>query len=219
MNLNFLQWGGEFPFLNCLKTAQGWALRDNTGYPEPNTLDSDGYPLTISNGGVYTVFFIPSQSQRPGNYYYWNGNGSIICLNGSKVSGSLTSSSGTGRYVFSTTDTRLVVGISAIGNPRITNLQVFHVNDEAAINAGEVFGVKFKQRLAEANFGVVRFLNWQSGNTTNVTLGHEKAYTYVFYQGYDDTGQISIAVSLHLRTMLIRSQLHQLGRGWWTKLL
>ena len=63
-------------------------------------------------------------------------------------------------------------------------LQVFHVNDEAPLNAGEVFGVRFKQRLIEANFGVIRFLNWQAGNSTNVTTwATRKPISYVFYAG------------------------------------
>src|SRR6266436_7194576 len=48
VNLNFLQTGGDFPFLNCLKTAQAWGLIDNSGPPEPNTLDPNGYPTSIS---------------------------------------------------------------------------------------------------------------------------------------------------------------------------
>ena len=186
INLNFLQIGGDFPFLNCLKTAQSWNLSDNSGLPDPNTLDSNGYPTSITHGGVYTVFFVPSQAERPGNYVItWSGNGTIVCgMSNNPVSGSKTSTNGSGRYVFSTTDTRFVVGISAIGSPAISNLQVFHANDEAALNAGEVFGAKFKQRLAEANFGVIRFLNWQSGNTTNVTTwATRKPLSYVFYSG------------------------------------
>ena len=35
VNLNFLQFGGDFPFLNCLKTAQSWNLSDNSGLPDP----------------------------------------------------------------------------------------------------------------------------------------------------------------------------------------
>src|SRR5438128_304629 len=66
VNLNFPQWGGDYPFLNCFKTAQQWSLCDNSGPPEPNTLDGDGYPLSISRGGVYTVHFVPSQAARPG---------------------------------------------------------------------------------------------------------------------------------------------------------
>jgi hypothetical protein len=186
VNLNFLQGGGDYPFLNCLKTAQNWGLMDNSGWPDPDTLDSDGYPISISHGGVYTVFFVPSQASRPGNYVItWNGNGTVFCgMSNTPVSGSKTSTNGSGRYVFSTTETRFVIGIQSIGTPRISNLQVFHINDETALNAGQVFGAKFKQRLVEANFGVIRFLNWQSGNTTNVTTwATRKPITHVFYSG------------------------------------
>ena len=186
VNLNFLQGGGDYPFLNCMKTGQNWTLIDNSGWPEPNTLDSDGYPTTITNGGVYTAFSVPSQASRPGNYVItWSGNGTIfVGMTNVAVSGSKTSTNGSGRYVFSTSATNFVIGISAIGNPRITNLQVFHASDEAALNSGQVFGVRFKQRLIEANFGVIRFLNWQSGNTTNVTTwATRKPTTYVFYSG------------------------------------
>lgn len=186
VNLNFLQIGGDYPFLNCLKTAQSWTYIDNSGPADPSTLDSDGYPTSISHGGVYTVFMVPTQAARPGNYVItWSGNGTIFCgMSNTAVSGSKSSVGGSGRYVFSTTDSRFSVGIIATGTPRLTNLQVFHVNDEAALNAGEVFGVKFKQRLIEAKFGVIRFLNWQSGNTTNVTSwATRKPTSYVFYSG------------------------------------
>ncbi|MEH2526197.1 hypothetical protein V1288_004106 [Bradyrhizobium sp. AZCC 2176] len=188
VNLNFLQGGGDYPFLNCMKTAQAWGHIDNSGPPEPSILDSEGYPTSIVHGGVYSVFFVPSQAQRPGNYVItWSGNGTIFCgMSNTAVSGSKTSTNGSGRYVFSTTDTRFVIGIKAIGTPYITNLQVFHVNDEAALNAGQVFSDKFKQRLAEANFGVVRFLNWQCGNNTNVTTwATRKPMSYVFYSGQE----------------------------------
>jgi hypothetical protein len=191
VNLNFLGNDGAYPFLNCMKTAQNWGLIDNTGWPDLSTLDSDGYPITIANpgrynSGVYTVFFVPSQANRPGDYVItWSGNGTIFCgMNNTPVSGNKTSTNGSGRYVFSTTDSRFVVGISAVGNPHITNMQVFYVNDEAALNAGQVFGARFKQRLMEANFGVVRFLNWQPGNVTNVTTwATRKPITYMTYLG------------------------------------
>jgi hypothetical protein len=184
VNLGFLGNSGDYPFLNCLKTAQNWSLSDDSGWPDPSTLDSDGYPTSISNGGVYTVFWVPSQASRPGNYVItWSGNGTISCnMPNTPVRGSKTSYHGSGRYVFSTTVSRFVIGIAAIGNPHITDLQVFHADDEAALQAGQVFGAKFKQKLMEANFGVIRFLNWQYGNTTNVTSwATRKPLTYVTY--------------------------------------
>lgn len=188
INFNFLQIGGDFPFLNCLKTAQYWTLIDNSGQPNPATLDSDGYPISITNGGVYTAFYVPTQAERPGNYVAtWTGNGTIFFgSDNTLVSGSKTTSSGSGRYVFSTTTNVFLAGISAIGSPRISNLQIFHADDEASLAAGNVFGVKFKAKLVEANFGVLRFLNWQSGNTTNVTTwATRKPTTYAFYSGYE----------------------------------
>jgi hypothetical protein len=184
VNLNFLQTGGDYPFLNCLKTAQSWSLLDNTGFPLPSTLDADGYPTSISNGGVYTVFFVPSQSARPGSYVVtWDGNGTIyLGMDHVRVSGSKSSSSGRGRFVFSTSSARVVLGIQQIGSPHITNMKVFHAKDEAALEDGEVFGSRFKQRLLEANFGVIRFLNWQDANTSNVTTwASRKPESHVFY--------------------------------------
>ena len=186
VNLNSLQIGGDYPFLNCLKNAQSWTLLDNSGLPDPSSLDSNGYPISISHGGVYTNFYVPSQASRPGNYVVtWSGNGTVfVGMAHTTVSGNTTSSNGSGRYVFSTTATEFLIGISSIGNPYITNLQVFHANDEAALTAGLVFGQQFVARLKQANFGVIRFLNWQNGNTTNVTTwATRKPVTYVFYSG------------------------------------
>jgi len=45
VNLNFLQIGGDYPFLNCMKTAQSWSFIDNSGPADPSTLDSNGYPI------------------------------------------------------------------------------------------------------------------------------------------------------------------------------
>jgi hypothetical protein len=184
VNLSPLGNSGDYPFLNCMKTAGNWGFGDNSGWPDPTTLDADGYPTSISNGGVYTILYVPSQSTRPGNYVItWSGNGTIYCgMNNTLVSGSKTSSTGSGRYVFSTTDSVFMVAIIAVGNPHITNLQVFHAMDEAALQAGQVFGAKFKQRLIEANFGVVRFLNWQNGNGTNITTwATRRPQTYFTY--------------------------------------
>jgi hypothetical protein len=186
VNLNFLQTGGDYPFLNAMKTAQSWGFADNTGAPvTPDLLDANGYPTSIVHTGVKTVFFVPTQAARPGNYVItWTGNGTISCgMANTLVSGSKIGSAGSGRYVFSTTDNRFDVGITALP---VSNLQVFHANDETALNAGQVFGAKFKQRLAEANFGVVRFLNWNNCNTSNVTTWSTRKPTgYVFYTGYE----------------------------------
>jgi hypothetical protein len=58
------------------------------------------------------------------------------------------------------------------------------VDDEAALDAGQVFGKKYLERLREANFGVLRFLGWQEGNSGNTTTWDtRKPVDYVYYQG------------------------------------
>jgi hypothetical protein len=179
-NFNFLQAGGEYPFINCLKTAQYWTYDDNSGQVSPSELDSNGYPTTITHGGVYTRFYVPPQSARSGNYKVtWTGNGTI-----SKVTAATGSTSVSGFTFTPASNGSVDLGISAIGSPAISDLKVYHEDDQSLVDAGEIFGAKFKARLAEANFGVYRFLNWQAGNTTNATTyASLKPASYAFYEG------------------------------------
>jgi hypothetical protein len=107
------------------------------------------------------------------------------------ATGGSTSSSGgvgAGRLAVNVTTNDFKVQISAVGSPTnyITNVKAFHVDDAAAIAAGQVFGTKFKQRIAEANFGVIRYLDWQNGNHTNVTnWASRKPIGYAYYAGFE----------------------------------
>lgn len=191
IGVNFLQIGNDFAFLNAMKGGQPWTYVDNTGKPSPDELTSDGYPIAgsagvVSHGGMYTVFYVPPQAVRPGRYKItWSGNGTIyVGMNATSPTGNLTSTTGSGTYEFSTTAFRFSVGVAAVSSPAISNIQVFHVDDEPDILAGRIFGKKFKERLAEANFGVIRFLDWQQANTSNVTSWDtRKPRSYVFYDG------------------------------------
>lgn len=200
VNVSHLQAGGGFPFLNCLKTAQVWSvIGGDNGRPDPTTLDSNGYPISLTYGGVVTVFFVPSQNARPGNYVItWSGNGTIwLGMPHTLVTGSKVSTNGRGRFVFSTTVDRFVVGISAIGNPHITNLQVFHVNDEPDLAAGKVFGQKFLARLRQANFGVIRFISWEPGGNVT-TWATRKPASYVYYAGQEFRGSLYAGVTTNV---------------------
>lgn len=175
VNLNFIAGTtGEYPFINLQQTAQDWFFANNAAVPvTPDLLDADGWPNVFTgtnpSGGYASVFFGPGQAVRPGNYVVtWTGNGTIaLNMTNTLVSGSKTGSGGFGRYVFSTTSTGAFdVRITTAG---VTNMKVFHVDDEAALNAGQVFGTKFLARLREANFGVIRFLNWINSNNSNIT--------------------------------------------------
>jgi len=106
------------------------------------------------------------------------------------ASGGSSSSSGTtdaGFFACTAVTATFIFGITAIGSSSdyISNVQIFHVDDAALLQAGNVFGQQFLTRLAEANFGVIRFLNWQNGNTTNVTTwATRKPLTYWSWNAY-----------------------------------
>lgn len=78
VGLNSIQIADDFAAMNAVKGAQNWGYVDNTSQPDPNELDTDGYPVpganAFSHGGVYTTFYVPLQTERPGNYACkWNG--------------------------------------------------------------------------------------------------------------------------------------------------
>lgn len=193
--ISYPQAGNEFPFINFMKSAQGWTCGSDV--PNPDELNADGYPLTSASGtcwtggnfGMSTSTWTPTQAERPGNYVLkWTGNGTLTLgsLNGTvtPVSGSLTSSGGSGRYVVSTTGYNFTPGIASVGSPIISDIRLVHADDEALLDAGAVFGVKLKEKLVEANFGAIRFLDLQFANYTNVTTySTRKPVSYVFYQG------------------------------------
>ena len=196
INFNGLQIGGDYAFLNAFKHAQIWSFSDGTNAAfTPDLFYNNGYPTSLTHP-IWTVFYVPTQASRPGNYVIkWTGNGTIaLSMNNTQVSGSLIGSGGGGRYEFSTTDFRFDVRIAALP---VTNLMVYHIADETAlVTNGEVFGVKFKQRLAEARFGVLRFMNWQNGNTPNQTLWNtRKPAGYVFYEGYQLKQNLYVGVT------------------------
>jgi hypothetical protein len=140
-------YGGDYPFLNCMKTGSAWSYGGGpnaNAAVDPSILSSDGYPKIAppGGGGVYTVFNVPSQKERPGRYAItWKGNGTIVLnMNNTNPSGSKTSTNGLGRYEFDTNSSRFDVRIGA----GFSDVKVFHVEDEAVLNRGEVFGTRFK---------------------------------------------------------------------------
>lgn len=136
-------------------------------------------PQTVITAQLSSTTFRVSKSQTVGS----------VAMTAS--GGSTSSGSGAGSGFFSCTIasgvTAFIFRITSMGSSSdyINNIKLFHVDDAELLQAGNVFGQKFKQRLIEANFGVIRFLNWQNGNTTNVTTwATRKPLNYIFYGGY-----------------------------------
>lgn len=202
VNFNFIDGqSGEFPFINILKTAQSWAWRNGTNSPiTPDLLDANGYPTTFSNLGFSTVMFAPTVTERPGNY--------IVMLFGEGTAditgaGGLAGSAGVWtRYVVNTnsSDGRIVFALRTRGvSSYISNVAIFHVNDEAAYLLGSVFGGQFLQVLRQAKFGVLRFVNWQVANTTSVTtFATLRSPNYFTYGGTEARANIYAGVTTNV---------------------
>ena len=70
---SFCQVSYDDAFINAFKCNQGWTTVSGALHPTPDELDANGYPLygsdaMVNHGGVFTVFFGPSQYERPGNH-------------------------------------------------------------------------------------------------------------------------------------------------------
>lgn len=189
-SLNFLQYGGAFPFLNLVKAAGDLAWADNANAPvTPDAVDGNCYPSTNAHGGISVTFFGPDPVfARPGNRVVkWTTNsGAAPSYNFQRTlqpgtggrQSSLTPIGGVGRYEFSTTDSRYQIILPY----DVRDVVFCHVDDEDRLTNGEVFGVDLK--AAASMFGVIRFLDWAFGNTTNVTTwSTRKPSSYLFYHG------------------------------------
>jgi hypothetical protein len=188
--LNFLQTGGEYPFLNVVKTSANWAYSsapNKDGVLDPALLDENGYPTSIQTGGYYSVCFVPSSWVGLSLTVQWDGGGTIR-VPGTGTVGSTTSSNGsTDNFITCTCiGQSLIVGaVATSASPNhVKNIRVSLTGTETTLlTAGEVFRPEFKNKLLEAGFGVLRFMDWQVNNTTNMTdWTSRKPTTYFSYQ-------------------------------------
>jgi hypothetical protein len=200
--VNFWFLGGSDVFMNYFKVSSRLTFQDNSGVPAPDTYNENGYLTSVSNGGVYTTFSVPSMDYRPGNYVLgWSGGATRNRRNftNNLVSGSNTNlSTGVwngqnGRMVIQLTGTptsaeRLAIdiGYNAIdASSPMTDAWFVHEDDEVAYLAEKALGkeprlAEFEERLSA--FGVARFLDWQVINTSMLTLWEhvtpEGAFSY-----------------------------------------
>ena len=191
VNPQFFGLGETYETKNAFLTGQGWGFID----PDNYNFDTNGYPTKIVGGALGNFHYHEDPRDRPGNrVMLWDGEGTMQSPGGSFVSGSLSSSAASvnNRYEYTpAAGTRSVtMGPSAVGSPTsyITNIRSCHVDDEAAVLSDPyAVGTKFKAKMAEAKFGVIRFLNWigqSSANFSNVSAwDYRKPLTYAFWRG------------------------------------
>lgn len=199
VNFNFLQNGGDYPFINHLKTGQAWGNINSVpkGMP-PTEFDTNGYPLSTffsdgdAFGGVLTVFAIPANSNYSGEWVVKGvGTGTVVMssITGGTLAATLNFVLGGVQRFHGTVNpsaTTLTIKITSTDatNP-ISSLVVCRADEESIYDAGGVFSTAFKNKLIEGKFGCLRFLNWMNCNLSSVSLwANRKPLNYVFYHGY-----------------------------------
>lgn len=194
MNGFFANLDTSYPFLNLVKQGSRWGYTGGAGgVATPDRVDANGNPTSFpaSVTSATTNIFIPGNSSRSGNYVVtWNGDCTIGFLGQTMttVSGSVTSSGGVGRYVFTpnASYTQINLSILASGFTSVSNLKMFHADDEAALNSGEIFGTKFIEVMQSLNCGVFRMGDWLDMNTGNITnWASRKSYDYFTWSAYE----------------------------------
>lgn len=177
INFNFLQFGGSHAFINLVKNGQTWLKADNTGYTSPSNFNSNGYPL-VGCPDVTTRFFTPGLADRPGDWVLrWTGNVAAGSLTGL---GSFSGTDGEETFTPSSADVNLRINSGST----VTDIVVMHEDDVASYDAGGIFSGPFLELMQSANWGVLRFLDWQWANITNMRYwADRKPENYVFYHG------------------------------------
>lgn len=193
------QAGGNFTFMNFMKSGQEWSYRappTNPSAPQQPILelDADGYPTSIVAGttGITTVLFIPNATEYSGTWVLkWDGTGTSG-IAGFSATITLTNSN---RVEFTNNDTtaggtRVVVNITATTTApnQLKNLVLCRIGDETGLAAGQQFFPDHLAIMRSARPGVIRSLGWGGGfNGTNdsmaTTWATRRSKTYITYEG------------------------------------
>lgn len=216
----------DYPFLNYLHGGNTWQGTDainNNQKIDPSWLAADGWPLasalqahSTSGFGVFLGVGIPPQSSYTGTNgnlrLVWTVTGAgpsdtvqwgIGLMSVTPVSGSLISTgNGTFSYVFTpsyNTGNSFNINLASLnGTAHVTSAAlVFDGADYAAYQAGKIFSTQFLTRLAQANFGVYRFMDWLgSTNVSNVTTwAMRKTQSYVTWADDEYRANLSAGVT------------------------
>lgn len=152
---------------------------------EPDNVDSDGYPLSLS-AALSKQVQIPGKDYRAGHNLVvkWEGDGTIdLQFPVGLVSGSNAGVNGRAVYQPRTVATEqdfLNIRITATNaSNHLKNLRVCWDDEEDLLDSGEVFSTKFLQVVNRFRPGVWRFLDMQSANIANISkAAHRKPVTW-----------------------------------------
>lgn len=195
-----LNYGGTLPFANCYKDGGVGTLGDVTAL---------GF-IKEGVSGISPVFWIPSQTDKPGHWIVkWKGT----CkpnIDGTVLSGTYLTASSNGRVVVDvsahTTDAtgcRIVGGYSnTLDSDPLTAFVWVHENDEAAYDAwvadnrlGSPFNPDLITRLSK--FGYVRTsLDWCDTNFAMYNKwSHNKSVDYAVWSDNDHRASLDVGTT------------------------
>lgn len=204
----------EQPFINILKTADGWTTHGDawdTGEERYLSLDADGYPLSLAainepTAQKFTSVGVLLRRQMPstanglypgGNYVVlYDGKGTIdYALDAALVSRS------PGRDVFTVAkpssggiDLRITSTDPEHKGDYLRNIRVVKAEDEAAAKAGRIFNAEFLSRLR--GFRVLRFMDWLATNGNQMTSWSERPLPTQVFWGTPKGVPLEIAIAL-----------------------
>lgn len=179
VNPYFPWYTAQMSFVNVAKHGSSFANKSDNFVVEPSVLDAQGYPTSGSYYAGCSVSNEPSILSASWTMS-WNGNGQVDIPGtiqtvgpGTTQVNSFRASSGNsgGSVTFIPTSRSFSYGAhSTAASPNhVRDIKIYLTSEASRVAAGAYFGSKFLARMIEANFGVIRFLDWQAGNTSNVT--------------------------------------------------
>jgi hypothetical protein len=169
---------GQWPFMNKIKMATYWSL-GASGRLLASNINANGYPTSAANNPALTIDD-EGGTFRPGQrVLVWEGASTFTCSGATVHAGSsLTGVSGTNRAVMNLsndTSPKTITLTLQSTDGALDNMRWLHIDDESSYNSQkladpnkEPFGTKFLEVTQALNLGVMRFLDPQLGNASNV---------------------------------------------------
>ncbi len=189
--INLSSLGGSFNFMNFL--LEGISIQAGA-YAYPSVLNPDGYPQSVPSTTIFGTVLLPST--YVGDWVIdWTGTlgtGGVAGFQLGRGVGGFTVVSGGGFVVGATTFNLNLTGTNGsvqfnfagagvgsvswnwlstgVGLSGVSNMRLYRIADQAALNAGDIFNPDFIAVLQQLNPGFIRPLNWTNVNNSNRSL-------------------------------------------------
>lgn len=111
-------------------------------------VNSDGYPTSLSTASKLVYYVATAEALHPSGDYVVKWSGSPTLAIDSSSSTHTVTSSTSNRIEVTWDGTQLVLSLTAVGSPVLSNLVVCRAEDEAAVDAGDIFRPEYLAMLS-----------------------------------------------------------------------